>query len=181
MSAKPPEDGWGDTLFHVRRSIRYHMKRERFFAWWHRGIGFFTAAAGTLGAAALLKEEQYPTFALVMTSLIAIAQYADLYFQPGEAARLHAKLRQSFCDLEARLIDLGEVDLHDAMLRRIKADRAVVERDEPTVLDALDLICHNEQCAADGWQPGACGPTGQPVYRDIHPWKLKLLHILHIA
>ena len=45
---------------------------------------------------------------------------------------------------------IGLDGIDEAKLRSFVACRLTIEADEPPVLRALDVLCHNEMCRADG-------------------------------
>jgi hypothetical protein len=79
-------------------------------------------------------------------------------------------LRGRFIDLEAAILkgDDTPENWRDWQIARLQ-----IERDEPPIYRALDLLCYNEQCRSEG----ARRPEGQPRLKlhqrltcHFYPW-----------
>lgn len=135
-------------LFDVRRSIRYHERRRAFFERLHRLTSFFTII---LAGAVLfeLAGTGSPALWLQVVSLLAAMLAAlDMIVGFANRAAAHQGLRGRFVDLEMAIFSAGE----DAdSWQRHRLSRLQIERDEPPVYRALDLLCRNELLIAEGF------------------------------
>ncbi|HFD81036.1 MAG TPA: hypothetical protein ENK05_11710 [Gammaproteobacteria bacterium] len=134
-------------LFNVRRSIRYHMRREAFFSGWHN----VTSAAGVIfGSAAVgaLVTRLDNRVALYAAAMVAVFSAIDLVIGTAEKARRHNDLRRRFVDLERKII------AKQANMETLQDEYLAIEADEPPVLRALDTICHNDLLQAEGHKEG---------------------------
>lgn len=133
-------------LFDVRRSVRYHMRRCRFFDLFHS----FTNAIGVIaGSSAVFSALQNHSQAAVFSAaLVAVASAIDLVVGTGTMARLHNDLAKKFIQLEKE-ITLGGEPTEDN-LRKFTCCRLEIEAEEPPILRTLDRLCYNEMLRAEG-------------------------------
>lgn len=130
-----------DFLFGVRRSIRYHHRRRRFFDLFHQISTFLAALAGTATFATVLGKA--PTnISLVCAFFVTVFAVADLVVGSAREGRLHDDLAKRFIDLEKEMI--GAKELQKESIADFTAKRLDIEKDEPPPLKVLDSICHNE-------------------------------------
>lgn len=149
-------------LFGIRRSVRYHMRRSRFFDLFHS----FTNAIGVIaGSSAVFSALQdHPHVAAISAALVAVASAIDLVVGTGAMARLHNDLAKKFIQLEKEII-LGGNPTEDN-LRRFSTCRLEIEAGEPPILRTLDRLCHNELLRAEG----------HPLETFVHvPWHQRQL------
>src|SRR3954454_5427544 len=92
-----------DLLFGVRRSIRYHASRRRFFDRLRRSITFLTVIAG-ISTLAILLSKVGPPWPLVTAALMTFFGIIDLILNTAEGARLHADLARRFIELEIDIV-----------------------------------------------------------------------------
>ena len=139
---------YSDLLFGVRRSVRYHRRRERFLdvagAWFR----VLTAGAGAATALALLAE--FSAWQ-VSTAAVATAVFSvlDIVFMPERTARLHNELARDFIALEQDMLRIPPDPPQDDVTALV-ARRLAIEMREPPHLRALNLMCHNELVKAMG-------------------------------
>src|SRR5437588_9330485 len=94
-----------ELLFGVRRSIRYHNHRRRFFDAFDKFTKILAAVAGSAAFATALSQHQRVTG--VLAAIIAVFSSVDLIIGAGTAARLHSDLAKRFAELEATIVRLG--------------------------------------------------------------------------
>jgi hypothetical protein len=137
-----------NLLFGVRRSIRYHNHRRRFFDGFDKFTKILAAVAGSAAFATALSHHQ--TVTGVLAGIIAIFSAADLIIGASTAARLHADLAKRFAELEATIVRLGSPK--PEKIRELVADRLMIEAEEPPIWRVLDSVVHNELCKALGYE-----------------------------
>ncbi|MDM4768638.1 hypothetical protein [Solimonas sp. SE-A11] len=164
------EDTWSDLLFHVRRSVRYHMRRQAFFERWHRLTGWISVVSGSAAAASLIGDASGNSIALTASLIVAAVQSLDLFYTPSEMARRHSEYRRRFIELESGMVCTPESS--DADLRKCKESRLAIEAEEPPLLTTLNLICHNEMLVAMGFDRRE--PKDKDLFSEI-PWLNKRL------
>ncbi len=147
MNPENLNNDWHILLFGVRRSARYHEKRERFFHRLNRVVLFLNVAFGSAAVVAVISELGHG-WIVAFSALVAMASALDLVVDTGGSARLHADLRRRFVALESAMI--GE-EPDQEKLTRFTRERLAIEQDEPPVLRALDVLCHNELVRALGY------------------------------
>lgn len=134
-------------LWAVRRSIRYHARRQSSFESRHKWTNALQLLFGSAAVAAFLGQNPsgwglWP--AIAVTALAA----ADLVFGFDRMARLHMDLTRQWNQLEKQLTIAPPTD--DKALIRYKADRLELDMKEPPVKRVLNLISHNEVVLATG-------------------------------
>lgn len=155
------EDRVHNLKFYFERSMRYHEKRVAHYTFADKA---FTAISLLAASAAVVQLTADNPGGILLSVVVALASVASLLVQPAVMAALHARLRQQFNDL-AEQVSVAK-PLSEAQLAAIERQRMQIERDEPPVYRALDLICHNEVCKA--W--GRCDPAN--LYRL--PWYMEM-------
>ena len=158
MVMENPESSAGETpaghwslLFGVRRSIRYHLRRERFLDGAHNLGALVTAISGSAAVASLLGRLD-PALVTAAVTVTAVAGAAELVFRTAKTARLHNELAREFIALEKELVLAGE-GLPEPRLHELQASRLDIEAREPPPLRVLDTLCHNELLRAMGYPP----------------------------
>ncbi len=131
----------------IRRSIRYHRTRERFFRRWASAIAFISLVSGFSIVAAILAEVQ-GYFALTAGAVVAFTQAAEMAFGISAKASTHNGLAVEFAALEAAMARVPDHD--EAACRRFLEDTLRIEMREPPIKRYLDLICHNQVARAMG-------------------------------
>ena len=151
MTTPDVETEYAELLFAVRRSVRYHRYRERFFDRVHQFGALATAFAGSATVVTLLAElpPRWTWVRLLAASVTALASATDLVFGPARAARRHDFLAVSFLTLEQDLIR-ATTSLTPEALVGLQTRRLDLEATEPTVYRVLDAICHDELVTALG-------------------------------
>ncbi len=132
-------------LFGVRRSVRYHQRRQSYFEACHTFIAALQVIFGSSAVAAILSNSGI----WVGVSLAAVPPLlasVDLVFGTSRRATLHASLGRRFSQLEADMVP-HEVDsstLGSDGLTRFQQRRLSIEADEPPKLRVVDLLSHND-------------------------------------
>ena len=130
----------------IRKSIRYHAKRRRFFDNWHYCSNAIAAIGGSSAFAALWSGDS-THIAIWFSAIVAIATSSDLVIGFSKRSQLYDALLKRFSQL------LNEIILtpHTAEnLAKWRATRISIEEDEPTFLTLLVAICENEELLAKG-------------------------------
>lgn len=145
-------DGHWSLLFGVRRSVRYHVRREQFFDRAHH-FGMFVAALSGSATIATLLAEHSALVTAAAAAATAIAGALEMVFGLARKARRHNSLAREFIALERDLVRAGE-ELPPPRLRELEAARLDIEAREPPVLRVLDTMCHDELVTALGIEDG---------------------------
>ena len=128
-------------LFSIRRSVRYHHRRQRFFDNVHHWKTALALLAGSATMVTLLPHVD-TRLPLAFAALVTVLSTLDLVWGTTLKARLHTDLARRFLELE-RTITLTK-DPTEADLRTWAAQRLLIKAEEPPVLRVLTLLCHNE-------------------------------------
>jgi hypothetical protein len=137
-----------DMLFVVRRSVRYHNKRKRFFERMRRMLNFVTMALGVATLGILLAKVD-TGWAISTAAAVSFFAMIDLLLNTSEGARLHADLSRRYLDLEADLVKAGEHP-GEEQARDFSAQRLRIASEEPPMMRVLDCECHNDLVRAMG-------------------------------
>ena len=137
--------GFYQQLFGVRRSVRYHQRRQSYFEAWHTCIAALQVIFGSSAVAALLANSD----TWVGVSLAAVPPLlaaVDLVFGTSRRATLHAALGRRFLHLEADMVphEADSSALSSEDLSRFRQRRLSIEADEPPKLRVVDLLSHND-------------------------------------
>jgi hypothetical protein len=131
-----------DLKFSIEKSMRYHQRRRAFLESAHRVIIFSVIIVGSTAALTLFSSEKWLGVAAAL-----IAAF-DLVYAPGDSARDHLILHQRFASMMAEIIRCQSPDA--VRIAEWKAQRILIEADEPAIFWALDKDCYNEVCYALG-------------------------------
>ncbi len=141
---------YDDVLFSVRRSVRYHKKRERHFA----TIDSVLTTSLLLSGLVTLTVVLGPFDNAHVTSLagiITLASVLQVVFKPHDKASGHAELANRFSSLEHDLVVVGP-EIDKAKVRLFGARRIQIEADERPKLEIVDLMAHNDLVRAMGYR-----------------------------
>ncbi|MEM9495017.1 MAG: hypothetical protein AAGA09_03355 [Pseudomonadota bacterium] len=132
---------YSDLRFDLLRNALYNSAREGFFALLHRMVMFVVAFAGTGAAVNLLGDEPEKLISIFAGLLVAFAATADLVFDLGGSARVHAGLKQRFFSLLAELeVSAGDED----ELKKIQKQMTSIYGEEPPIKRVVDAIAWNQ-------------------------------------
>lgn len=155
-------------LFGVRRSVRYHHNRERFYRRWNTLTLVFvllsSSAAVTAFFAAL--PQQYAWVPAGLAAFAALASAIDIAFATGQKALQHADLARRFIWLEKKFAK--NRNLSDSEFEKLTIERLDIEAAEPPNLRLLDALCHFELLRALG---------DETVHPAIPLWRRIAAHI----
>lgn len=136
---------YDDLLFGVRRSIRYHSRRQAFFEGVNRWTDFLLLALGS-GTVALAVQDR-PSWILGLGLGVALVSSLKLVFAFGVKATQHAQFVRDFTLLEKRLC----TDASGETVKAVTQERLDLEALEPPVMQVLDVLCHNDLLRAMGY------------------------------
>ena len=148
------KDIYRDLLFDVRRSVRYHIRRQKFFRNFHRIVLFSSLMLSSVTVAALAEAvgTSWPLWLKVLpAATVSVLAGIDLIARSTEKSWQHSNLARQFIKLERRLVS-GSADLDEELIRDVKDKRLKIEAAEPPVLRVLDTLCHNELMRAMGYK-----------------------------
>ena len=146
-------DQWG-MLWGVKRSIRYHAYRRRFWNNWHvitMVAAVFSAATSIATFGGFVGIADHPWLHPVLMVATATLLVLDAVLGFSSKSALHDMLKRRLVSLE-RMVERS--DGSDEELDFIADERARIEDDEPDVLGVLNDICHNEELTAQGIDEG---------------------------
>jgi hypothetical protein len=149
---------WHDLLFAVRRSIRYHIRRRRFFETWHLGTMAVALIFSSAAVASVLGlQDEHNRLGAWLAAVVAVVTSLELVIGTSRKARLHDDLARRFIVVEKAMILVGEPDA--VSLRAFTAERLGIEADEPPIYRVLDVMCRNELMRAMGYRPEQLSPV----------------------
>ena len=133
-------------LFAIRKSVRYHMRRQNYFD----GFSRFTNGASLIfGASALvvLLGDMSKFWWKVIPAIVGVFSILSLVYETPRMARLHSELARRFIDLEKEMVTAESRD--ENALKRFTDKRLEIEMDEPPIHGILNILCHNEMILAE--------------------------------
>ena len=130
-----------NLLFGVRRSIRYHNARRKFFDRCHK---ITTAISLVFGSAAIFTvlSNAGELYTIAAAAFVSVVAAIDLVVGNADKARLHHDLAKRFIALEKEIVSEREPTADDLILWT--ATRLEIESEEPPVKRVLDVMMHNE-------------------------------------
>ena len=146
-----------DLLFDVRRSVRYHRRRQGFFRACN-DLGLFLVLLLSMGTIAAFLEEvvgKAPIWIKILPSVFtSVIVGINLIFRLGEKAYNHQTFLRRFIYLEQRLIEREALndEKYEELICSVSKERLSIEVEEPKVKKVLDTICHNELLRAMGYK-----------------------------
>ena len=154
MTSEPSVD-YHELLFDVRRSVRYHRRRQQFLDRVSDWVKAATAVAGSATVASLLAytpgdESSQPTLAEMLAATTAILAALDVVFGFGKLARRHNDLAREFIALEQETLRAGSTSTPDNLVR-LQTGRLAIEAKEPPHYRVLNAICYDELVTAMGY------------------------------
>ena len=141
---------WGrryGTLYRIRLSVLYHLKRERFCDRCDKAANMLTAAAATAAVGVVLKKGgEAEIWAAAITAVLSLI---PLVFNPAAAARRHAQCAEAFKRLQAEAELAGE-RWTEPLCDRFASRILELEAAEPAPLAALVIDCQNQLALGSG-------------------------------
>ena len=145
------KDVYQGLLFDVRRSVRYHIRRHKFFRNCHRIVLFSSLIFGSITVAALAEAiGVWPLWVKALpAAIVSVMAGLDLVFGWTEKSWQHSDLARQFIKLERRMIS-GSAEPDFELIRDVTDKRLKIEAAEPPVLRVLDTLCHNDMMRSMG-------------------------------
>jgi hypothetical protein len=173
MQIKDMSDDQWFLLFDIHRSIRYHDKRKAFFETLHRVTNVITImfAGNVLWTATHSDAGNDPTWLTCIALFGSIIAAVDLVVGYAAKASTHNDLKRKFCDLEIEIRCKARDELD---LSSISKQRLEIERDEPPIYRALDLICYNE--TVNAFFPKDEAPKNRKQLAAPYRWTMHIIH-----
>lgn len=174
---------WDGLLFDVRRSVRYHTARRRFFDRLDQLTSMLGLVFGSTTVYGVMeKSTDLQPLAISAAAIVTVFSAINLVVGSAQKARQHADFAREFVDLEKRM----NATPSEQLLQEITHARLAIEAEEPPILRVLDCICYNELCQALGRKQRAEIGDIQRLFAqivDIRPDKIKVkeLHSPQLA
>ncbi|MBV4551737.1 hypothetical protein HU742_011375 [Pseudomonas sp. SWRI102] len=139
------EDRWHNTLFSVRRSIRYHQRRRAFYDRLDKTSNMLSLIFGSVAIYGVLQENA-KTVALVASATVTVVSSINLVIGSAQRGRDHTDLMRKYVELEKRMLGKASEELY----LEVATARLSIEAEEPPVMHVLNAMCHNELMRAMG-------------------------------
>jgi hypothetical protein len=154
------DEEWDALLFGVRRSIRYHLHRRKFFERLGAWTNFLViVSGGTVVALAISDGDKKSMPTIISGAIIAILSSFDLVIGFSTKARDHHDLVKHFSALEREMTKADDHRTKQNYATFVN-DRLTIEEDEPPMHRVLNMYCHNELARGMG--------VAQGELADIH-------------
>ena len=158
-------------LFDVRRSIRYHQRRRRYYDGRSRITNATPIILGSTVVASIITGSVNQWIVSAASALVAAVVIWDVLAATVMMSRTHWDLAKRFIALEKHLISLR--DPSDDQLSEATGMYLDIEADEPPILRVLNILCFNEVILAEGY------PVTE-LYHMSFPKRL-LAHLIDIG
>ena len=145
-------DEHSKLLFNVRRSIRYHSRRQRYFEACHRIFVFSTLMLSSFSVIALstaLIPKELSWVVLIPPAVVSLLASFDLVVGFVQKAQSHIDFVRQFTDLERRMV--APEGKEEKTIAEVQDKMLEIETTEPPVLQVLDSLCYNELLRATGY------------------------------
>ncbi|HET7738799.1 MAG TPA: hypothetical protein VFK32_09520 [Tepidiformaceae bacterium] len=141
---------WTREMFALRRSVRYHARRQAFFELWHNttSAASILLGAGTVGALTHPNLPLAQALSVLFPLLITLLSTFNLVWGSGRRARVHNDLYRQYVELEREMAATTDPD--ERACRSFGARRLVIEADEPPTMLIVKVLSHNEVVRANG-------------------------------
>ena len=154
-----------DLLFAIRRSVRYHMHRRRFYELWNAVTVTIAVVGGSSAATAFFAKlpEGLEWVPSAFAGTVALFAAVDLAVGTARRGDKHGDTARQFIGLEQRFAHgrcLDDTEHEDLIKARLQ-----IEASELPVLRLLDVLCHFELLRS-------LGDTGK---HPRVPWVRRLL------
>lgn len=157
------ESDYYDVSFGIHRSRRYHAKMREFYRW-GSDLAVAIGAIASSGVFILLKSApSMIDVALWISAVAGLAATLNFIFAFAKKAELHNELCMRFTELAARIEGWPATK---EFLHRARAERLLIEKDEPTERRLIDLLAQNEEARARGASPEDMVPLS-PMQRSL--------------
>lgn len=155
-------------LFGIRRSVRYHERRKRFYELWSTTTTTLALLFGSATFFSMINDRK--ELQTLAAALVTLTASLDLVIGFSRKACLHEELKKRFISLEMKAAA-------GATINDLQMERLAIEAEEPPVMKALNVICHNELMIADGFDSSSPGYFPLPWYKEqtanLFSWEIK--------
>lgn len=145
MKRETLADKLWEQKFAICCSKRYHAHRMA----WHQGMAYALQFVELCATSSVLLGLFGEKWRQAMLGLGAIVAGMSLVQLAGKHLQWHAAKKEAFGELMKR-IPVDEEDGTEELLREIVARREEIEKDDDAGFRCLDVLCHNEECLAQG-------------------------------
>ena len=122
-------------------AMRYHARRRSFCEFASKGGTALSLIFGTTAFSAALGG--YPGVVQIASAIVALSSALNLAFGTADAGRRHGELFRKWVDLRAELVKVRPDD--EAAVMTLEVERAKVDGESPSQLEALSVLCENEE------------------------------------
>jgi hypothetical protein len=168
------EDGYYDIHFAVERCRRYHAKMQAYFDGCYNLTRVATALTGTASFFSLISGGAGTEIAKYLTGIVAAAATFDQVFRFNRKARLHEALARRFTDLSSKIASWEPAQQN---LKKARAERLRIEKDEPPVKRLIDLHSQNEEVRARGISDEHCVPLSRIQRTFGYVWTFDMIRL----
>lgn len=136
-------------LFDVRRSIRYHQRRRRYFDGRSRFTNATPIILGSTVVGSIISNSIGIGILSIALALVVGFVIWDVVTGTVMMSRLHWDLAKRFIALEKHLI--GMKDPEEDEIIEATGIYLDIEADEPPILRVLNILCFNEVVLGEGY------------------------------
>jgi hypothetical protein len=137
------KEKWDGLLFDVRRSVRYHNYRRKFFDFLSTWTNFLIIISGTSVVSFASRGEGGSPWVKFFGALAAILAALDLVIGFSTKSRDYNDLAKDFSRLEIAMNKIGDAYTNENFFDMFNT-RLAIEQNEPPIKRVLDIYCWNE-------------------------------------
>ena len=150
-----------ELLFAVRKSRRYHMHFQMTYERWSTLGTLVPAVLAGVTSMAPTSETGLPR---VLAGIAAVVAAFAFSLRTTPRAVMHRDLGQAFTTLEKDIRAAG-ANTNMAKLLEFEGRRLEIELLEPPPVKSVNLLCHNEEVRAGGYDPQRIGEVS--IYKRL--------------
>ena len=135
------ESQWDAMFFGVKRTVRYHLHRRRFFKFWKAVTDFLVIASGGTVISLASAQDKKTWIVVAAGAVTALFGTLDLVIGFSDKSRDHRDLLEKFSKLEA---EMTKDAVAKERLVEFTNKRLELEVDEPPIKRVLNMFSHNE-------------------------------------
>lgn len=138
-----------DLRSRIEIGIAYHMERRGSLEFRAKLLSLLAVVTGSAAFGLAMGDD--PEMRRHVGLAMAIVGGANMVFQPGQLARLHADICKALMNAERALPESGTTTAET--YRKVLDEVRRIEVDEPPLLRGLQARAHNAYCIAHGLEP----------------------------
>ncbi|GJL42318.1 MULTISPECIES: hypothetical protein [Enterobacter cloacae complex] len=144
MDNQVAQEEFEAILFNIRKSARYHRKRQSFFSFLDSSCNFISLIFGSSLIYGVLTPHALDKWLFISAITITFVSASNLIGRFSQKARDHSDFAKQFINLECDMIEVDKESLRADQVSKFEKQKLRIEANEMPTLCIMDLICFNE-------------------------------------